>query len=184
MVKRIYGLNPKYSRFPYSWVLVATIAGLAGVAAARTFIGSVALVSGSSMEPTYRGGSWVYNSPISGLIQRGDIVMLDDGNHDYAVKRVVGLPGETISLWRGYTFVNRKILLEPYVPKRVYTFPTQRSSVFVLGQNQYFVLGDNRPSSLDSRTYGPVERDQIKGRISLSEGAPRAHFGSAMLPTF
>ena len=185
MARRIFGFASKVSAWlPHRWLIAVVLAAVAGIAAGRTFIGSVSIVSGSSMVPTYQPGSMVYTAPISSPIERGDVVTIDDGNHDYAVKRVVGMPGETVCLWRGYAFINRKILLEPYVPKRVYTFPTQRSSVFVLGENQYFVLGDNRPSSLDSRVYGPIERDQIKRRIGLPEGASRAHFGSLTLPRY
>jgi signal peptidase I len=185
MVRRIFALVSKRSSWlPSSWFIAVVLAAVAGIAAGRTFIGSVSMVSGSSMVPTYQPGSWVYTAPISSPIQRGDVVTIDDGNHDYAVKRIVGLPGETVCLWRGYAFINRKILLEPYVPKKVYTFPTQRYSVFVLGEDQYFVLGDNRPSSLDSRVYGPIERDQIKRRIELPEGASRARFGPVTLPTY
>jgi hypothetical protein len=109
---------------------------------------------------------------------------MDDGREDYAIKRVVGLPGETVYLWRGYVFIDRKILLEPYVPKRVYTLPRLRAAVFELGPNQYFVLGDNRPESADSRIYGPVERKQIKKRIPLPDSTARAHFGPVRLPPF
>jgi signal peptidase I len=171
-------------RLPLRWVIATILAAIAGLAAGRTFLGSLCLVSGSSMAPTYQSGAWVYTAPISSPLVRGDVVIVDDGNHDYAVKRIVGMPGETIHLWRGYVFINRKILLEPYVPKKVYTFPTQRQSVFVLGEEQYFVLGDNRPSSADSRIYGPVERSRIKRRIELAEGALRAHYGPVTIPNF
>ena len=165
-------------------MMAVFLAAAAGLAAGRAFLGSVCMVSGSSMAPSYQSGAWVYTARISTPLERGDIVIMDDGNHDYAVKRIVGMPGETVHLWRGYVFINRQILLEPYVPKRTYTFPTERQSVFILGQEQYFVLGDNRPRSADSRIYGPVERSRIKRRIGLPEGAARAHYGPIMIPTF
>lgn len=164
--------------------ILAVFAALAGLAVGRNFLGSVCVVTGSSMAPTFEEGSRLYTTPISGSIDRGDVVVMDDGSSDYAIKRVVGLPGETVYLWRGYVFIDRKILLEPYVPKRVYTLPRQRCSVFVLGPEQFFVLGDNRPSSADSRIYGPVERKQLKKRISQPDGALRAHFGPVTLPPF
>src|SRR5436190_9622643 len=154
--------------------LLAGFAAIAGMAVGRNFVGSVSVVSGASMAPTFEEGSRVYTKPISGPVSRGDVVVMDDGKEDYAIKRVVGLPGETVYLWRGYVFIDRKILLEPYVPKRVYTLPRQRVAVFELGPNQYFVLGDNRPNSADSRLYGAVERKQIKKRIPIPEGASRA----------
>lgn len=136
------------------------------------------------MAPTLGEGTRVYTAPISGSVNRGDVVVMDDGK-GAAIKRVVGLPGETVYLWRGYVFIDRKILLEPYIPKKVYTLPRLRAAVFELGPKQYFVLGDNRANSADSRLYGPVERRQIKKRIDLPEsGLLRARFGPVRLPPF
>src|SRR4051812_20762564 len=134
--------------------LFSVLAGLLGIAAGRNFLGSVCVVKGTSMEPTLQPGSAVYSTAVSGELQRGDIVVLDDGDSGRAVKRIVGLPGETVHIWRGYVYINRRILLEPYIGKRNYTFPRQKLAVFVLGNDQYFVLGDNRPCSIDSRVYG------------------------------
>src|SRR5262249_26250751 len=100
-----------------------------------------------------------------------------DGGSTYAIKRIVGLPGETVHIWRGYVYINGRILIEPYVPKRTYTFPRKRLAVFKLGEDQYFVLGDNRSSSADSPIYGPVDRKQLKKRVSLPDTAQRARFG-------
>jgi signal peptidase I len=168
----------------YLPLTLSVFAAIGGMAVGRNFLGSVSVVTGCSMAPTFEEGSRVYTKPISGSVNRGDVVVMDDGKDDYAIKRIVGLPGETVYLWRGYVFIDRKILLEPYVPKRVYTLPRVRAAVFELGPNQYFVLGDNRPSSADSRMYGPVERKQIKKRIPLPDGAIRAYFGPVRLPPF
>ena len=117
------------------------------------------------MEPTYPPGTHLYGAPISTPLERGDVVVLDDSNEEYAVKRIIGLPGETVQLWRGCVFINRQMLVEPYLPKHTYTWPMERErrgATFVLGDKEYFVLGDNRPRSADSRVYGPVRRKQIK----------------------
>jgi signal peptidase I len=103
------------------------------------------------MASTYEEGSRVFTTPIVGSVDRGDVVVIDDGSKNYAIKRIVGLPRETVCLWRGHVFVERKILLEPYLPKRVYTLRRQSRAVFELGPEQYFVLGDNRSDSWDSR---------------------------------
>ena len=92
------------------------------------------------------------------------------------------MPGETIQIWHGFVFVNRKALNEPYVQKRTYTYP-KKLAVFVLGEDQYFVMGDNRLNSIDSRSYGPVDRKQIKRRIPLPENSLRASYDSYTLPT-
>ena len=171
-----------WQKLPYRMLLAGIFAAVVGLAAGRTFIGAVAMVDGTSMEPTYRAGSWVFTAPVSTPLERGDVVVIDDGHKDCAVKRIVGLPGETVHLWHGFVFVNRQILREPYVLKRTYTYRTQLG-VFILGEGQYFVLGDNRINSIDSRAYGPVDRKQIKRRVPLPDNSLRARFDSYTLPT-
>lgn len=162
---------------------------LIGIAAGHTVIasisGSVSVVDGMSMAPTYISGERVYTAPISSPLRRGDIVLMDDGKNDYALKRVVGMPGETVHLWRGYVFINRKMLREPYLPKHTYTCPSQQTEkcVFKLGEDQYFVLGDNRTLSVDSRTYGAVDRTKIKSRVPVPEEFMRPSFAAFTLPT-
>ena len=173
-----------WRKLPCRFLLAVGLSALLGVVAARTFLGSVALVSGMSMVPTYQPGTWVYTAPLSTPPERGDIVLLDDGNKDFALKRIIGLPGETVYLRHGYVYINGLVLLEPYLAKYTYTFPSERAAVFVLGDEQYFVLGDNRPASADSRIYGPVDRDQIKRRIPLPAGTLRAHLGQYTLPNY
>jgi signal peptidase I len=170
------------SKLPRITLLAVTLAALAGVAASRAFIGSVAVVDGPSMTPNYPSGARVYTVPISSPLERCDVVVLDDGNKEYAMKRIVGMPGETVQLWRGKVFINRKLLAEPYLPKHTYTCPIEHQAVFILGADQYFVLGDNRPCSADSRTYGPVNRGQVKRRIPADDGALHAEFRPFTLP--
>jgi len=111
-------------------------------------------------------------------------VLIDDEKKDYALKRVVGMPWETVQLWRGYIFINRKMLMEPYLPKYTFAFPDEDTErkYFRLGQDEYFVLGDNRLVSADSRTYGPVAVEHIKSRVPLPESTLRAHFAPFALP--
>jgi signal peptidase I len=163
----------------------AAFSAFLGVVASRLFIGSVSVVEGKSMMPNYPPGIHLYAAPISTPLERGDVVLLDDGNADYAVKRIVGLPGETVQLWRGCVFVNRKLLVEPYLPAHTYTFPVERerrAATFILGEDEYLVLGDNRPYSADSRSYGPVQRKQIKKRVPMPDGFVCAYTGHYTLP--
>ena len=144
--------------------VAAALAVGVGIRIGAAFIGSVYVVQGASMEPAYPAGTHVYGAPILTPLGRGDVVLLDDGNKDYAVKRIVGLPGETVQLWRGRVFINRELLVEPYLLKHIYTYPVEperRGATFVLGQEQYLVLGDNRPCSSDSRDYGPIGDSQV-----------------------
>jgi len=165
----------------------AALAVMLGIGAGRVFIGSVYVVEGTSMEPTYPPGTQLYGAPISTPLERGDVVLLDDGKADYAVKRIVGLPSETVHLWRGRVLINRQMLVEPYLPKHVFTFPTEqarRGASFVLGEGEYFVLGDNRLYSADSRVYGPVNRKQIKQRVPLPADFVCAYFAPYTLPAY
>jgi signal peptidase I len=171
----------------FRWVATVVLAALVGVAAGHTVIavsGSVSVVQGMSMAPTYASGERVYTAPISTPLKRGDVVLMDDGREEYALKRIVGMPGETVHLWRGYVFINRLMLREPYLPKHTYTSPSQETEtcVFELGKNQYFVLGDNRVCSTDSRNYGPIERSQIKSRVPMPEDFLRPTFAAFTLP--
>ena len=167
--------------------VAAAFAVVVGIGAGRAFIGSVYVVEGTSMDPAYPAGTELYGAPISTQVERGDVVLLDDGKEDYAVKRVIGLPGETVQLWRGQVFINRQMLIEPYLPKHIYTYPvepTHRGATFILGERQYFVLGDNRPCSADGRTYGPVDRKQIKRRVPLPQDFVCAYLAPYTLPGY
>jgi len=118
-------------------------------------------------------------------LRRGDIVLVDDGNSEYAMKRIIGLPGETVQFWRGYVFINCRMLREPYLAKYTYTFPGgERADTFkvMLGQEQYYLMGDNRTCSVDSRHYGAVERTQIKRCVPRSESVAQARFLAYTLP--
>jgi signal peptidase I len=184
----LYGFAQKFWRHePCRWCFTVVFAAFLGIASGKIvlgFSGSVSVVDGVSMEPTYAPGARVYTGPIALPLGRGDIVLLDDGNKEYALKRIVGLPGETIHIWRGYVFINRRLLREPYLPRFTFTFPDDHSNrfVFVLGPDEYFVMGDNRTCSVDSRRYGPVERKMIKKRVPQPESASRASLDHFTLP--
>jgi len=177
-----------WQKEPFRWSATVLVAAFFGVAAGHTVIGSisgsVSVVDGMSMAPTYVPGERIYTAPIATPLERGDIVLMNDGNQEYALKRIVGLPGETVHLWRGYVFINRIMLREPYLPKHTYTSPSQQTEtcVFELGHDEYFVLGDNRVCSIDSRAYGPVERGRIKSRVPMPQDFLRPRFAAFTLP--
>lgn len=173
---------------PFRWLLAIILGGLLGVLAGHTVIasvsGSVSVVDGLSMSPNFPPGSRVYTAPISTPLARGDVVLVNDGNKEYALKRIIGLPGETVQMWRGYVFINGKMLKEPYLAKHTYTLPDPFTQIarFNMQEGQYFVMGDNRECSADSRRYGSVGRDQIKSRVPCAGESTRACFGAYTLP--
>jgi signal peptidase I len=173
----------------FRWLLAIVCAAVVGIVTGHTVIasvsGSVCVVDGTSMAPTYVPGSRVYTAPISSPLVRGDIVLVNDGNKEYALKRIIALPGETIQMWRGYVFINRKLLREPYLSKHTYTFPDalKEISTFKLTDDEYFVMGDNRDCSIDSRRYGPLCRDQVKSRVPSLNDSMRACFSAYTLPS-
>lgn len=128
-------------------------------------------VVGMSMQPTlhdsqlYLLNRWVllFRAP-----HRSEIVVLRDPlDGGFAVKRVVAGPGDSIYLSEGRIYVNGKELDETYLPPATPTFTSTsaRDQLFKCHPGQFFVLGDNRGNSLDSRVYGPVPRRDILGLL-------------------
>jgi signal peptidase I len=113
--------------------------------------------------------------------ERGDIVILrppTDNSKDF-IKRVIALPGERLLIRDGIVYINGHRLDEPYLPEAwtVSTnWPQNNSNGQVMGTNEYFVMGDNRNRSQDSRTFGPITRDRIDGRAWFRIW-PLTHFG-------
>lgn len=124
------------------------------------------------MTPTLRDGDQYLLNRIAYLFReprRGDLVVIHDpGHNDLAIKRIVGLPGDRIEIKDGLLYVNSKHLTEPYLAPHTKTFPGEATHHSVrLGGKQYFVMGDNRSESEDSRFYGPIHHDKIVGVVSL-----------------
>ena len=128
-------------------------------------------ISGQSMSPTLSNGErhllnvWAAREYAP---ERGDIVVLRDPVADcLAVKRIVGLAGESIYFKDGEVYVNNEKLSEAYLPRWTRTFPSDgiRSELYIFGRNRLFVMGDNRENSADSREYGSVPRGDIVGRL-------------------
>jgi signal peptidase I len=100
--------------------------------------------------------------------KRGQVVVLNppDGSGDALIKRVIGMPGDVLELRDGAVWINGQRLDEPYVKDQA-TSCYSLCEPITLGDNTYFLMGDNRPSSLDSRSFGPVRADQIIGRVVM-----------------
>jgi signal peptidase I len=152
------------------WLALLLMAGLAYGFINRFILTSV-IVQGRSMAPTLQDGErylldrWSYNYRAP---SRGDVVVLrDPGHQDLAIKRIVGLPGDRLQVKEGVVFVNGKRHIEPYLTRGTGTYtPDLKEQAVSLGQHEYFVLGDNREVSEDSRYYGPIHRDRIVGCLN------------------
>ena len=131
------------------------------------FLAQATIVFGQSMEPNLHPNERLIVDKLSYRVRapaRGDIVVVDmPVIEEMLVKRIVALPGEQVEILRGVVYVNGAPLDEPFAHDMTeYDMPR-----LTLGPLSYFVLGDNRGNSNDSRFFGPVTRDQILGRVWL-----------------
>ena len=140
----------------------------------RFFIISPFSVKGKSMEPSFYEGEYLIVDEISYRFKefkRGDVIVLkykDKGVSEFLIKRIVGLPDEEIVISNGKVLIKNEenpdgyYLEEDYLPENIETFGNIKETV---GEDNYFILGDNRPNSLDSRYFGTILKDQVVGRV-------------------
>ena len=121
----------------------------------------VCVVNGHSMEPTLKEGSFGILAMNPLKIDRGDIVVVKLANDELIIKRVVGVPGDHVIVENGIVLVNNEELEEDYVK---YNSLLEYTDKFV-GYDEYFILGDNRTDSLDSRYFGVISEDEILGKF-------------------
>ncbi|MBE6153949.1 MAG: signal peptidase I [Firmicutes bacterium] len=127
----------------------------------RSFIVTPVKVNGASMYPTLDGGEIMILNKL-GKIDRFDIVVLSVDNDDNVIKRVIGMPGETIEIENNHIYINEEKIEDKYGYGKTYN-----TDKITLKEDEYFVLGDNRAISLDSRVFGPVKKKDISGTASL-----------------
>ena len=161
-----------------SWVR-ALVAAVVIVALLDAFVAQVIRVDGTSMEKMLHDGEVVLVSKLGGAYQRGDIVICrypnrTDGSFDLGanlavtrhtvfVKRLVALPGDSVEIRNGKLYVNDELVPDP---ASLGSTPRDYSRR-VLGEDEYFVVGDNRFSSHDSRAadVGPISGDMLRGKV-------------------
>jgi len=158
-----------YSFFLFIWeILKIVIVALLIVLPIRYFLFQPFIVKGQSMEPNFENGDYLIIDEISYRLrepQRGEVIVFRypyNPSQRY-IKRIIGLPGELIEVKDGRVMVGNQVLNEEeYLPSGL-TIPGNVR--FLLDENEYFVLGDNRGSSSDSRQWGPLKRANIIGRV-------------------
>ena len=137
-----------------------------------SFVVQAVHVEGISMFATLDDNDYLIANKIDYRLhtpQRGDIIILrpPTNNSTDFIKRVIALPGEKILIRSGVIYINGHRLDEPYLPEAWVTdnnYPHNNSDGEVIPPNQYFVMGDNRNRSQDSRFFGPISRDRIDGK--------------------
>ncbi len=166
IARRMVGAAKSFleARITIGFLLQASLA----FAVAHFLLFNLSVVRGSSMNPGIHDGDrividhWAY---VFGDVHRGDVVVLKyplDPNVDY-IKRVIGLPGDEVTLESGHVWVNGVELPEPYVADEDLL---ARLNVRVKPAH-FFVLGDNRPRSSDSRDFGQVPCEYVRGKVEV-----------------
>lgn len=122
-------------------------------------------VEGTGMSPNFNDGDKMIINRNIGALRRGDVIMFlyPKDTSKWYIKRVIGLPGEKVEIREGRVFVNGQLLDEPYIDRQY----NQAGGTFALKtvpENHYYVLGDNRDNSSDSRYWGMVSEDLITGK--------------------
>jgi signal peptidase I len=129
-----------------------------------SYFATPAIVEGSSMQPTLFDNNVVIMEKHFKEIKYGDVIIFDANPIDdrYYIKRVIGLPGDTVEIKNGKVYVNNIKTTENYLKSGTVTEPDMISLV---PENEYFVLGDNREVSEDSRFIGTIPLEKIKGLV-------------------
>lgn len=155
------------------------------------FIMSPQEISGASMFPTFKDKEYILTNKVEYKFtdpKRGDVVIFKSPRNkevDY-IKRIIGMPGETVSLRNSVFYINGKAVAEPYIPTGT---PIYGGSYLREGQQvivpkvMYFVIGDNRPHSSDSREFGPIAKEDFIGK-ALFRYWPFNTLGPIIRPTY
>jgi len=128
------------------------------------FIITLDIVSGNSMRPKYNNNDLLLIENVSVMfnrIERIDIVLINTETERRVIKRVIGMPSETIYYRDNVLYINNERVAEDFLRENTIT---EDFGPITLGDNEYFVLGDNRYDSLDSRDYGPITKRDITGK--------------------
>lgn len=138
---------------PYILIIVAVVL-------IRTFIITPVKVDGDSMKETLNDNDILLLYKL-GSIKRFDIVVLDEAyDNEKIIKRVIGMPGETVSIKNDKIYINGKVIDNSFAYGT-----TSDVDKIELGEDEYFILGDNRLISKDSRYFGPVTKSEIIGKV-------------------
>lgn len=171
----IVSMNPKPKESFFKEIVKFTILALIIVVPIRTYIAQPFIVSGPSMNPTFATGQYLIVDQLSYKFKdptRNEVIVMRYPLNPkiFYIKRIIGLPGETLSVTNGkVTIINKEnpdgiLLDDSYVSKNHHT---SENFKITLGSTEYFVMGDNRSESSDSRIWGPLDAKYVVGRPFL-----------------
>lgn len=163
------------SLFPISVIVETLLPAVVIVLVINIFVAQATRVEGQSMEPTLHNNQRLIIEKISKRLhgsERRDIVVLRRpyGRSDPLIKRVIGLPGETVEIKQGHVYIDGVLLDEPYLDQTTMGLFAPK----LVPEGHVFVLGDNRRASNDSRAFGMVSQDDIIGRAWVRYWPPDA----------
>ena len=169
---------PSFAQSPKSFLielLKIVLIALAVIIPIRYFLFQPFYVRGASMEPAFHDSEYLIIDEITYRFTepvRGEVIVVRNPsrNSEFFIKRIIGLPGETVELRDGNVVIFNEesddgmILVEAYLGNEVHTVGTTTTT---LSSEEFFVMGDNRQVSLDSRSFGPLNKEHIVGRAWL-----------------
>ena len=135
------------------------------------FVASIFVVAGTSMEPNFSEKEYLLVNKLNVLFgkpKRGDVVVFKFPGEleEKYIKRIIGLPGETVEVKDEGVYINDAKLMEGYLPKDLPTLPLSAQDKWTLENGEFFVLGDNRINSNDSRVWSTLPKEYLIGKIS------------------
>lgn len=156
----------KFFLFVLEIVQIVAIA-LAIVIPVRYFLIQPFFVEGASMEPNFYNGQYLIIDEISYRLRepaRGEVIVFryPANPSQHFIKRIIGLPNETVEFEDGQIFINNEVLDESTYSPGAASYGEVK---YILGEDEYFVMGDNRGASSDSRQWGALPREYIVGRV-------------------
>lgn len=181
----------KFGQIASFFLELLKVALLAGVTIllVRYFLFKPFYVKGKSMQPSFYEHDYLIIDELTYRFKeplRGEVIVFRPPNdvNEYYLKRVIGLPGERVVIENGRVIIYNNEHLQGILVDEVYLEEETVGDISVtLGDDEYFVLGDNRDESLDSRRFGAIHKDAIVGRVWL-RGLPLHRIGLFDMPTY
>lgn len=152
-------------------------------------------INGQSMDPNFPDGEYLLTEKVSYYTRepkRGDVVVFKPpiSDEDEFIKRIIATPGERVSVRDGKVYINGALLEEKYLSETLYTSGGEflgEGQEYTVPEGEYFVMGDNRPHSSDSRSWGPITKKVMSGRAWVVYWRPDMNFeklGTVKTPSY